>query len=81
MQHLEALEVVIHATKGVQDDDVDPLQNSIRLNDTSRLPRGGGPIKIDPSWTSGDPPIRPNFRPFLQQFLIPSYDKDLGAPI
>ena len=73
LQRLEALEAMIHAieVEGVQDDDVDPLKNSTRLGDTSRMSRGGGPIGIDsnPLGTSNDPPIKP-VRPSLQQFSI-----------
>ena len=67
---------MIHATKDVQDDNVDPLQNSTRVGDTSRLPRGGGRIGIDsnPLRTSGDPLIRPNVKPSLEQFPILLYD-------
>ena len=58
---------MIYAAQDVQDNDVDPLQNSTRLGDTSRLPKGGGSIEIDsnPSKNSGDSPIRPNVRPSL----------------
>ena len=82
LQRLEALESVIHAieVEGVQDDVVDPLKNSTRLGDTSRMSRGGGSIGIDsnPLGTSNDLPIKP-VRPSLQQFSILSYDEDLGA--
>ena len=72
LQHLEALEAIIYVDEGVQNDDVDPLQNPTRLGDVSRLPREGGPIGNDsnPPWTSGDPPIRSNVKPSLQQFPI-----------
>ena len=81
LQRLEALEALIHAIEDVQNDDVDPLQNSTRLGDTSRLIRGGGHIGIDsnPPRTSGNPPIRPNVRPSLHQIPVPLYDEDLRA--
>ena len=37
LQHLDALEVVIYTTEGVQDDDIDSLQNSTRLGHISKL--------------------------------------------
>ena len=68
LQCLEALKAMIHATKVVQDDDIDPLQNSTRLSVTPRLPRGGRPIEMDSNLprTNGNLPIKANVRPSLQ---------------
>ena len=39
---------MIHVVEGIQDDDVDLLQNSTRLVDTSRFPRRGVLIGMIP---------------------------------
>ena len=72
LQCLEALEAVIYVDEDIQDDDVDPLQTSTRLGDTSRLPSRGGPIGIvfNLPRTSGDPWMRRNVKPSLRQSMF-----------
>ena len=66
---------MIHTAEGIKDDDVDPLQNSTRLGNTSRLPIGGCPLGVDsnsPNTTSVHL-ISPKVKPSLQQFHVSLY--------